>query len=125
MLFRSPPVPGAETGTEISMGNLQYGVDVYIPGAGASPSFCPFAAFSNLSPTLSQYQSTMAFTSAPLADSAADAAPSDARTISFTVDLAQCGSPSVTVGKTVAIDIIASDVSNNNAQPQGISIALQ
>ena len=120
-----PPVPGAETGTAISMGNLQYGVDVYIPGAGASPAFCPFAAFSNLSSTLSQYQSTMAFTSSPLADSAADAAPSDARTISFTVDLAQCGNPSVAVGKTVAIDIVASDASNNNAQPQGISIALQ
>ena len=120
-----PPVPGAETGTAISMGNLQYGVDVYIPGTGSSPAFCPFAAFSNLSPTLSQYQSKMAFTSSPLADGADDAPPSDARTISFTVDLAQCGSPSVAVGKTVAIDIVASDASNNNAQPQGIRIALQ
>jgi hypothetical protein len=120
-----PPVPGAETGTAISMGHLQYGVDVYIPRSGGPPSFCPFSAFSNLSSTLSQYQSTMAFTSSPLADSADDAAPSDARTVSFTVDLAACGNASVTTGKTVAIDIVASDAANNNAEPQGIYLALQ
>lgn len=126
------PVPGAETGTAISMGTLNYGVLVQRQGTGLSgpPAYCPAAAFSGLSPTLAPATSTMAVSSYGIADSAADAAPGPDRTISFTVDLTKCtsgptGSPAASPTASVNIDVFAQDAANNQAITQSIPLTLQ
>lgn len=118
-----PAIPGAEAGTSISMGKLNYGVDVYPTGVAAPPAFCPPGAFSGLSATLGPNPARMG--TAPLTDAAPDAQPSPDRTVTFTVDLAQCGSTAVTPGATVAIDVFASDATGSNANAMGIILRLQ
>jgi len=127
------PVPGAETGTAISMGTLNYKVLVQDsrPGLSGPPAYCPSAAFSGLSSTLAPLSSPLS--SIPpgyaLADSAPDAAPGPDRTISFTVDLTKCsganGSPAAAPAASVKIDVIAQDEANNEASTQGIPLTLQ
>lgn len=126
------PVPGAETGTAISMGTLNYGVMVQRFGntTPGPPAYCPASAFSALSPTLAPATSTMAVSSYGISDSATDSAPGPDRTISFTVDLTKCGggpggAPAAAPATNVTIDVFAQDAANNQAITQGIPLALQ
>ena len=83
-------IPGAESGSYIDMGHLRYGVVPSI--AGASGEFGCSGFYSSLSPTLSEVASSSdpATDLFPLRDSAGDAAPDLARTLSFAVDLGEC-----------------------------------
>jgi hypothetical protein len=84
-------IPGAESGSLTDMGHLHYGVT---PG-GLSRELSCSGQYSGLSPTLTAEPSPGIFPEQgaklfPLVDSAADAAPDRARTLSFTVDLGAC-----------------------------------
>jgi hypothetical protein len=80
-------IPGAEAGAFTDMGNLYYGVDIYFDGQIG----CAAKDYSNLSPSLAVAPPSFDRDELMvLRDSAGDAAPDPANTLSFTVDLGAC-----------------------------------
>ncbi|MCB0328932.1 MAG: hypothetical protein KDD70_04695 [Bdellovibrionales bacterium] len=110
-----PAIPGAEQGSYIDMGGLQYGMylavdtDVYR---------CAPADFSNVSSELAFRTSSEDTDTrdAIFRDTAPDRTPNSANTLSFTVNLASClARNGVSAGgKTIILDILANDQDQNN-----------
>ncbi len=127
------PVPGAETGTAISMGTLKYGVIIQEPPASTPgrPVYCPASAYSGLSATLSRTGDTVAYPMPyGVADSAPDALPGPGRVISFTVDLTACTNgagrvPAAAPVTSLNIGVFAWDAAGNNVSTSTIPLTLQ
>jgi hypothetical protein len=105
-------IPGAESGDFTDMGHLHYGVT--IGGQGISREFSCAGHYSGLSSTLRAESSTGVFTEEgaklfPLVDSAEDARPDPARTLSFTVDVGAClrGAGLSSTGREVTLTLTA------------------
>ncbi|MEA2378013.1 MAG: hypothetical protein QOI45_1699 [Thermoleophilaceae bacterium] len=105
-------VPGAEAGSFADMGHLHYGVT--IGGEGISREFSCAGHYSALSSTLTAEASSGVLPEEgaslfPLVDSADDAAPNPARTLSFTVDVGAClrGAGFSSAGRTVFLTLTA------------------
>jgi hypothetical protein len=113
--------PG-ETGSYYDLGHLHYGVA--IAGSPGQQTNCPASDFSDLSSTLSQAPASsnpMYDASYPLVDSAADAPPSSANELGFTVDLDSClqaaGLP--TTGEELDVGLSGADASRNGVADSG------
>ena len=115
-------IPGVDRGTFTDMGHLHYGV---VPGGLPQEVSCA-GSYANLSPTLTAEPSTGVFPSQgaelfPLADSADDAAPDPARTLSFTVDLGAClrAGRIDPAGRTVELTLTAAGEARSGGQDRG------
>jgi hypothetical protein len=115
-------IRGVERGTFTDMGHLHYGVT---PG-GLSQEVSCAGSYSNLSPTLTAEPSTGVSPSQgaklfPLADSADDAAPDAARTLSFSVDIGAClrAAGLDPAGRTVELTLTAAGESRPGGQDRG------
>lgn len=112
--------PG-EAGRYLDMGHLHYGVGLAVPNGTDS---CATSDFSDLSSTLSDAPSTgesMYDASYPLIDNAADAAPSSANQLGFTVNLDAClaADGQATTGDEIVAGVAAADDPRNGASDSG------
>jgi hypothetical protein len=113
--------PG-ETGSYVDMGHLHYGVGVAVPNGTDN---CPASDFSELSSTLSDTPPSAADSmydaSYPLVDSAADAPPSSANKLGFTLNLDNClaADAQATSGAEIAVGLAAADDPRGGASDSG------
>jgi len=112
--------PG-ESGPYVDMGQLHYGIAVATNGGSAQ---CPASDYSDLSSTLSfaaPSQNTFYDAAFPLADSAADAAPSSANELGFTVNLLSCLASNnlPTTGQEINVGLGAADQPRNGVGDSG------
>lgn len=112
--------PG-ETGSYVDVGHLHYGVSIAVPMGSDG---CPAAAFSGLSSTLSDTPpsaETMYNGAYPLVDSAADAPPSPANQLGFTLNLDSCltANGQATSGNEIGVELAAADDPRNGASDSG------
>lgn len=102
-------VSEAGEGKYVDMGGLRYGFYVSVNRA------CDAGAMTPVSSTLSAGTASKDLEHTPLVDSAKDAAPNSANTLSFTVDLTKCtgnGAPSLSGGNGQMVTLIASSPGN-------------
>ena len=102
-------VSEAGEGRYVDMGGLRYGFYVSVNRA------CDAGAMTPVSSTLSAGTASKDLEHTPLVDSARDAAPNSANTLSFTVDLTKCtgnGAPSLSGGNGQMVTLIASSPGN-------------
>ena len=102
-------VSEAGEGKYVDMGGLRYGFYVSVNRA------CEAGAMTPVSSTLSAGAASKDLEHTPLVDSAKDAAPNSANTLSFTVDLTKCtgnGAPSLSGGNGQMVTLIASSPGN-------------
>ena len=102
-------VSEAGEGRYVDMGGLRYGFYVSVNRA------CDAGAMTPVSSTLSAGVASKDLEHTPLVDSAKDAAPNSANTLSFTVDLTKCtgnGAPSLSGGNGQMVTLIASSPGN-------------
>ena len=102
-------VSEAGEGKYVDMGGLRYGFYVSVNRA------CDAGAMTPVSSTLSAGAASKDLEHTPLVDSAKDAAPNSANTLSFTVDLTKCtgnGAPSLSGGNGQMVTLIASSPGN-------------
>ena len=102
-------VSEAGEGKYVDMGGLRYGFYVSVNRA------CDAGAMTPVSSTLSAGAASKDLEHTPLVDSARDAAPNSANTLSFTVDLTKCtgnGAPSLSGGNGQMVTLIASSPGN-------------
>lgn len=102
-------VSEAGEGKYVDMGGLRYGFYVSVNRA------CEAGAMTPVSSTLSAGAASKDLEHTPLVDSARDAAPNSANTLSFTVDLTKCtgnGAPSLSGGNGQMVTLIASSPGN-------------
>ncbi|MFM8601510.1 MAG: hypothetical protein ACKODP_05470 [Actinomycetota bacterium] len=102
-------VSEAGEGRYVDMGGLRYGFYVSVNRA------CDAGAMTPVSSTLSAGVASKDLEHTPLVDSAKDAAPNSANTLSFTVDLTKCtgnGAPSMSGGNGQMVTLIASSPGN-------------
>ncbi len=112
--------PG-EAGSYVDMGHLHYGVGIAVPSGTDS---CPASDFSELSSTLSDAPSSgnsLYDASYPLVDSAADAPPSPANKLGFTLNLDNClaADSQATSGKEIGVGLAAADDPRGGASDSG------
>ena len=112
--------PG-EAGTYVDMGHLHYGVGIAVANGSDS---CAAGDFSDLSPTLSYTPAsaeTMYDAAYPLVDSAADAPPSSANKLGFTLNLDSClaADGQATSASEIGVGLAAADDSRNGASDSG------
>jgi hypothetical protein len=112
--------PG-EAGPYVDMGHLHYGVGIAVPDGSDS---CPAGDFSELSSTLSDAPSSgnsFYDASYPLVDSAADAPPSSANKLGFTLNLDSClgADGQATSGKEIGVGLAAADDPRGGASDSG------
>ena len=112
--------PG-EAGSYVDMGHLHYGVGIAVPNGTDN---CPASDFSELSSTLSDTPSSsdgMYDASYPLVDSAADAPPSSANKLGFTLNLDNClaADSQATSGKEIGVGLAAADDPRGGASDSG------
>jgi hypothetical protein len=113
--------PG-EAGSYVDMGHLHYGVGVAVPNGTDN---CPASDFSELSSTLSDTPPSAAESmydaSYPLVDSAADAPPSSANKLGFTLNLDSClaADAQATSGAEIAVGLAAADDPRGGASDSG------
>jgi hypothetical protein len=112
--------PG-EPGSYVDMGHLHYGVGIAVPNGTDN---CPASDFSELSSTLSDTPASgnsLYDASYPLVDSAADAPPSSANKLGFTLNLDNClvadGQPAS--GKEIGVGLAAADDPRGGASESG------
>ena len=102
-------VSEAGEGRYVDMGGLRYGFYVSVNRA------CDAGAMNPVSSSLSTGAASKDLEHTPLVDSAKDAAPNSANTLSFTVDLTKCtgnGAPSLSGGNGQMVTLIASSPGN-------------
>jgi hypothetical protein len=114
-------IPGAESGDFTDMGHLHYGVT--LGGPGISREFSCAGHYSGLSSTLTAESSSGVFSEDgaklfPLVDSADDARPDPARTLSFSVDVGAClrGAGLPSAGQEVSVTLTAASESRPGGQ---------
>jgi hypothetical protein len=113
--------PG-ESGSYVDMGHLHYGVGVAVPNGTDN---CPASDFSQLSSTLSDTPSSAADSmydaSYPLVDGAADAPPSAANKLGFTLNLDNClaADGQATSGAEINVGLAAADDPRGGASDSG------
>lgn len=117
-------LPG-ETGEFVDVGRLHYGVAVR--PLGGQQVGCASHYYSNLSPTLQLEtggQNPIFSTVFPLHDSAEDAPPSSANTLSFTLDLSDClAADGISAKPVIKLPISATDDASD-ASVENLSVCL-
>jgi hypothetical protein len=103
------------------MGHLHYGAGIAVPNGTDN---CSAADFSDLSPTLSDTPAsadTMYDASYPLVDDAADAPPSSANKLGFTLNLDSClvADGQATTGSEIGVGLAAADDPRGGASDSG------
>jgi hypothetical protein len=112
--------PG-EAGSYVDMGHLHYGLGIAVPNGTDN---CAADDFSDLSPTLSDAPASadpMYDASYPLVDDAADAPPSPANELGFTLNLDSClqADGQATTGSEIGVGLAAADDPHDGASDSG------
>jgi hypothetical protein len=112
--------PG-EAGSYVDMGHLHYGAGIAVPNGTDN---CAASDFSELSQTLSDTPpsgNSFYDASYPLVDSAADAPPSSANKLGFTLNLDDClaADGQATTGREIVVGLAAADDPRGGASDSG------